>query len=74
MSDHHTHPLNPPPTAYGFGRGMKYGLVKSVADWPWSSFHRYLRMGYDEAGWGERIEELVDRIAGNRWQKMVRPL
>jgi hypothetical protein len=23
-----TYPLDPPPTAYGFGRGMKYGKKK----------------------------------------------
>ncbi|HMD90004.1 MAG TPA: hypothetical protein VKF38_12660 [Anaerolineaceae bacterium] len=25
--------------------------------WPWSSFHRYARLGYFESDWGERIEK-----------------
>jgi REP-associated tyrosine transposase len=36
---------------------VKHGLVKSVSDWPWSSFHRYMKMGYYEAGWGDAAEE-----------------
>ncbi len=31
---------------------MKHGLVKSVVDWPWSSFHRYVRMGVYPSDWG----------------------
>jgi putative transposase len=31
---------------------VKHGLVKDTADWPWSSFHRYVKMGYYEKGWG----------------------
>ncbi|MCB2209267.1 transposase [bacterium] len=25
---------------------VKHGLVNAVKDWPWSSFHRYIRQGY----------------------------
>jgi putative transposase len=25
---------------------LKHGLVHKVEDWPWSSFHRYVRMGF----------------------------
>jgi putative transposase len=25
---------------------VKHGLVKEIEDWPWSSFHRYVTMGY----------------------------
>ncbi len=32
---------------------VKHGLVKSVSDWPWSSFHRYVRDGYYHESWGE---------------------
>jgi putative transposase len=35
---------------------VKHGLVNRVADWPWSSFHRYVEMGYYERDWGKRIE------------------
>ena len=35
---------------------VKHGLVKRVTDWPWSSFHRYVRMGYYTPDWGEVME------------------
>ena len=38
---------------------VKHGLVKSAAEWPWSSFHRYVRMGYYEEAWGEGVEKKV---------------
>jgi len=31
---------------------VKHGLVQRVADYPWSSFHRYLRLGEYDAAWG----------------------
>jgi putative transposase len=31
---------------------LKHGLVERVIDWPWSSFHRYVRLGEYEPGWG----------------------
>ena len=30
---------------------VKHGLVKNVIDWPWSSFHEYLRNGLLERNW-----------------------
>jgi putative transposase len=41
---------------------VKHGLVRSVADWPWSSFHRYVRLGYYDRGWGEAVEQAVSRM------------
>jgi putative transposase len=41
---------------------VKHGLVKSVADWPWSSFHRYVKMRYYEAGWGKTGEEFLNKM------------
>ena len=38
---------------------VKHGLVKRVADWEWSCFHRYVRMGYYEANWGGEAGEAV---------------
>ncbi|MDR3575309.1 MAG: hypothetical protein P4L50_15725, partial [Anaerolineaceae bacterium] len=37
---------------------VKHGLVSKASDWPWSSFHRYVQMGYFEPPdrWVERIE------------------
>ena len=31
---------------------VKHGLVKNVADWLWSSFHRYVELGQYEKDWG----------------------
>jgi putative transposase len=31
---------------------LKHGLVERVIDWPWSSFHRYVRLGEYASDWG----------------------
>ncbi|MDZ4159532.1 MAG: transposase [Anaerolineaceae bacterium] len=31
---------------------VKHGLVKNVAAWDWSSFHRFVKMGYYAPDWG----------------------
>ena len=31
---------------------VKHGLVSRVCDWPYSSFHRYVRMGWLAEDWG----------------------
>ncbi len=31
---------------------VKHGLVERAIDWPWSSFHRYLRVGEYPPDWG----------------------
>lgn len=31
---------------------VKHGLVNQVADWPWSSFHRYVKQGVYAQDWG----------------------
>lgn len=38
---------------------VKHGLVKSAAEWPWSSFHRFVRMGYYAEGRGEGVEDKI---------------
>jgi putative transposase len=38
---------------------LKHGLVKQVADWPWSSFHRYVRMGVYSADWGGNVDCVI---------------
>jgi putative transposase len=43
---------------------VKPGLVNQVCDWPWSSFHRYVRMGFYEKQWGEAIEEEKGMVFG----------
>ena len=47
---------NPPKNG---GRPVKHGLVKRVQDWPWSSFHRYVRQGYYDIGWGDTNENIA---------------
>jgi len=36
---------------------VKHGLARAAGDWPWSSFHKYVRMGHYEPGWGTREQE-----------------
>ncbi|HMD89333.1 MAG TPA: transposase [Anaerolineaceae bacterium] len=36
---------------------LKHGLVSSVADWRWSSFHRYVKLGYYAGDWGSAFDE-----------------
>jgi REP-associated tyrosine transposase len=31
---------------------MKHGYVKRLAEWPWSSFHRYVAEGHYPPDWG----------------------
>jgi putative transposase len=35
---------------------VKHGLVERPGDWPWSSFHRYVRMGWYEDDWCGRVD------------------
>ena len=30
---------------------VEYGLAARSADWPWSSFHRYVKLGSYAADW-----------------------
>lgn len=41
---------------------LKHGLVDRVADWPWSSFHRYVRVGEYTKEWGS-----ADVWYGDEW-------
>lgn len=44
---------------------VKHRLVKRVCDWPWSSFHRYVRMGWYGIDWGGAIErDMVEMACG----------
>jgi putative transposase len=42
---------------------LKHGLVQRVADWPWSSFHRYVAQGEYEARWGSADEWYGDEFS-----------
>ena len=41
---------------------VKHGLVKSAADWPWSSFQRYVKLGYYDARWGEGVGKIFGDV------------
>ena len=36
---------------------VKHGHVRAVVDWPYSSFHRYVRQGHYPEGWGGPVDE-----------------
>ncbi|MDE2309266.1 MAG: transposase [Betaproteobacteria bacterium] len=41
---------------------VKHGLVKRVADWPYSSFHRYVRQGIVQPDWATADDMLGDKF------------
>jgi putative transposase len=43
---------------------LKHDLVERVADRPWSSFHRYVRLGQYHSGWGSSNDWYGDEFAG----------
>jgi len=43
---------------------VKHGLVKCVKDWPYSSFHRYVREGKLALDWGGGFPDYIDSVAG----------
>jgi putative transposase len=50
---------------YIHGNPVKHGLVDRVAEYPWSSFHRWVRLGEYEPTWG--TAEVPD-VAGAEWE------
>ena len=43
---------------------VKHGLVASVKDWPWSSFHRFVQEGLYDENWGSEEIEFDTTIFG----------
>lgn len=43
---------------------VKHGWAKQVKDWPYSSFHRYVRMGIYPEGWTGKDEDFEDMEFG----------
>ena len=39
---------------------VKHGSVENVADWPYSTFHRYVRQGLYPVNWGENLASKAD--------------
>ena len=38
---------------------IKHGYVESLSDWKWSSFHRYVKMGWYDPGWEANMSDCV---------------
>jgi len=36
---------------------VKHGLVKSVRDWPYSTFHKLVKQGFYPEDWGVKDEQ-----------------
>lgn len=36
---------------------VKHGLVEQVSEWPYSSFHRFVRLGYYPLNWAGGVDE-----------------
>ncbi|MGD0006236.1 MAG: transposase [Anaerolineaceae bacterium] len=50
---------------YIFFNPVKHGLVERVSEWPWSSFHQFVRQGFYPKEWGgSEIREEKDMIFG----------
>lgn len=44
---------------------VKHGLVKRVKDWPYSTFHRFVKIGFYLPDWGgDEIGEITDTDFG----------
>jgi REP element-mobilizing transposase RayT len=43
---------------------VKHGIVQRVKDWPYSTFHHYVRQGFYSTNWGEGILFHQDEIFG----------
>ena len=43
---------------------VKHGLVERVVDWPYSTFHRYVRLGIYPANWGGGIDGMPEHGFG----------
>ena len=41
---------------------VKHGLVKQVADWPYSSFHQYVRLGILPADWAGKPDNDFENV------------
>ena len=42
---------------------VKHRLVKRVRDWPWSTFHRFVKLGQYDINWGGSDELFGDEFA-----------
>lgn len=41
---------------------VRHQLVNAVADWPWSSFSRYVQLGFYDSSWGQSVSEEINQL------------
>ena len=41
---------------------VRHGLAERPRDWPWSSFHRYVRSGYYDINWGTNVRAITSSM------------
>ena len=46
---------------------VKHGLVENVCDWPWSSFHRFVRGGQYDINWGQTAPKTIRKKIAEDW-------
>jgi len=46
---------------------VKHGWVKQVKDWPYSTFHNYVKKGFYPAYWGCETGRFLEREFGESW-------
>jgi putative transposase len=46
---------------------MKHGWVKQVKDWPYSTFHNYVKKGFYPTNWGCETVRFSDQEFGESW-------
>ncbi len=43
---------------------VKHGLVKQVKDWPYSTFHHYVKKGFYPSNWGCEMVHIAEKEFG----------
>jgi putative transposase len=46
---------------------VKHGWVKQVKDWPYSTFHNYVKKGFYPTNWGCETVHFSDQEFGESW-------
>jgi putative transposase len=49
---------------YTYFNPVRHGLVKRVVDWPYSTFHRYVRLGIYPENWGSGMDGMPEHGFG----------
>src|SRR5205814_8040560 len=51
---------------------VRHGLVAKVSDWPYSSFHRYVKLGILPIDWAGDFAECQSGYGERRWRSEER--